>query len=126
MDSLKKDPGLKIEELSNDVRLEQLKQAHRVSQGLQNLSSTFTGSFETELHEFEAKNCIKLGQNDTVEGSYQQERKKAKVTDEMEEAIFHAETTMIAKHKSLKSVWEEWYGVGEHRDVYGDFQGREN
>ena len=122
MDTLKKDLGSRIEDLSNDVRLERLKQAHRVSQGLQNLSSTFTDSFETELREFEAKNCIQLGGND----SEQQDRKKAKVVDEIEQAIFHAEKTMIVKHKSLKSVWEEWYGFGEHKDVYGGIQGREN
>lgn len=42
-----------------------------------------------------------------MEGSEQQEKKKAKVSDEMEEAIFHAEKTIIAKHKLLKSVWKE-------------------
>ena len=107
MDSLENDLCSKIEELSKDVRLERLKQAHCVSQGLQNLSSTFTDSFETDLREFEAKNCIWLGQNNTVERSDQQERKKSKVTDEMEEAIFHAEKTMSVKYKLLKNVWEE-------------------
>ena len=58
MDSLENDMGSKIEALSNDVRLERLKQAHHVSQGLQNLSNTFTDSFETDLFKFEARNCI--------------------------------------------------------------------
>ena len=49
----KKDMVLKVEVLSNDVRLERLKQAHKVSQSLQNMTSTFTGSFETNLCKIE-------------------------------------------------------------------------
>ena len=128
---LKKDVEAKIEALSNDVRLERLKQAHRVSRSLQNLSSTFTDSFEAELREFEA-NSLQVSQTDEKApgergASEEEKRKKRKnVSIEIESAIYHAQKTMIVKHKSLRSVWDEWYGVGEHQDVYGGVNGRES
>ena len=55
--------NVKIEALSNDVRLERLKQAPWVSKSLQNLPRTFTDTFETELRQFDA-NSLQLSQAD--------------------------------------------------------------
>ena len=139
LDSFKTQVNSKMDSISYDAKLDRLKQAHRISQTLERLSSSFTDSFESELREFEASAtskrsatststtdetpAVQAGDGDTLE--YHQQFKKRNVSGE-KELLFAAEMSMVTKHATLKDLWDEWFGLDAYHDGFGGVIGREN